>query len=85
MAVIYFCLVASANHPEPEPRTKAESSAEPVPGPSNQQADSGLPPSPKDVNEALQQRLHKYQQAAEKAKQEGNSSKSRRMGRIVKV
>lgn len=43
------------------------------------------PPPPKDVAEALQQRLEKYQQATDQAKQEGNSSKARRMGRIVKV
>ena len=43
------------------------------------------PPPPKNVAEALQQRLEKYQQAENQAKQEGNSSKARRMGRIVKV
>ena len=43
------------------------------------------PPPPKDVAEALQQRLEKYQHATDQAKQEGNSSKARRMGRIVKV
>ncbi|RMX48298.1 hypothetical protein pdam_00014721 [Pocillopora damicornis] len=42
------------------------------------------PPPPKNVAEALQQRLEKYQQAENQAKQEGNSSKARRMGRIVK-
>jgi len=35
--------------------------------------------------EALQQRLDKYQSATDQAKKEGNSSKARRMGRIVKV
>ena len=35
--------------------------------------------------EALKQRLEKYRSAASKAKEEGNSSKARRMGRIVKV
>lgn len=43
------------------------------------------PPPPKDVAEALQQRLEKYQSAMDQAKKEGNSSKARRMGRIVKV
>ena len=43
------------------------------------------PPPPKDVAEALQQRLDKYQSATDQAKKEGNSSKARRMGRIVKV
>lgn len=36
------------------------------------------------VLEALQQRLEKYKSAEKAAKDEGNSSKSRRMGRIVK-
>ena len=39
----------------------------------------------KDVAVALQQRLEKYKQALEQAKKESNSSKTRRMGRIVKV
>ena len=37
------------------------------------------------VMEALQQRLAKYREAEEQAKQEGASSKIKRMGRIVKV
>ena len=35
--------------------------------------------------EALQQRMDKYKDAEEQAKQEGSSSKMKRMGRIVKV
>ncbi len=35
--------------------------------------------------EALQQRLMKYRESADQAKQEGNGSKARRMGRIAKV
>lgn len=35
--------------------------------------------------EALAQRLDKYKNAEQQAKEEGNSSKSRRMGRIAKV
>lgn len=35
--------------------------------------------------EALQQRLAKYKEAEDQAKQEGASSKMKRMGRIVKV
>ena len=35
--------------------------------------------------EALQQRLLKYRESADQAKQEGNGSKARRMGRIAKV
>jgi hypothetical protein len=37
------------------------------------------------VMEALQQRLAKYKEAEEQAKQEGATSKIKRMGRIVKV
>lgn len=36
------------------------------------------------VEEALQQRMEKYQETFEKAEAEGNSSKARRLGRIVK-
>ncbi|XP_067032370.1 coiled-coil and C2 domain-containing protein 1-like isoform X2 [Acropora muricata] len=42
------------------------------------------PPPPKDVAEALQQRLAKYQSGMDEAKKDGNSGKARRMGRIVK-
>ena len=35
--------------------------------------------------EALQQRLEKYKNAEQQAKEEGETSKSRRMGRIAKV
>ncbi|XP_073257066.1 coiled-coil and C2 domain-containing protein 1-like isoform X1 [Porites lutea] len=51
---------------------------------SEAQSAGGPPPPPKDVMEALQQRLEKYQSATDQAKKEGNSSKARRMGRIVK-
>jgi hypothetical protein len=37
------------------------------------------------VMEALQQRLAKYKEAEEQAKQAGDSSKMKRHGRIVKV
>lgn len=37
------------------------------------------------VMEALQQRMAKYKEAEEQAKQEGSASKMKRMGRIVKV
>jgi len=37
------------------------------------------------VMEALQQRMDKYKDAEEQAKQEGSSSKMKRMGRIIKV
>lgn len=77
-------------HPQSEARQQSGSpTQEPQPGPSgmstSQEKDEGPPPPPKDVLDALQQRLHKYQQASDKAKEEGNSSKARRMGRIVKV
>ncbi|XP_067001233.2 coiled-coil and C2 domain-containing protein 1-like isoform X2 [Anabrus simplex] len=42
------------------------------------------PPAPATVLEALQQRLAKYQSCEQQAKEEGNASKARRMGRIVK-
>ncbi len=44
----------------------------------------GAPPPPKTVSEALEQRLLKYRQDEAKAKQEGNSAKVRRLGRICK-
>jgi len=37
------------------------------------------------VMDALQQRMNKYKEAEEQAKQEGSTSKQKRMGRIVKV
>ncbi|XP_031551489.1 coiled-coil and C2 domain-containing protein 1-like [Actinia tenebrosa] len=85
--------LASPAKPKPETESRQQSgspTSEPQPGPStqpdqpSQSNNMGIPPPPKDVNEALQQRLEKYQQAANKAKEEGNSSKARRMGRIVK-
>ncbi|KAL4236983.1 Coiled-coil and C2 domain-containing protein 1A [Mactra antiquata] len=42
------------------------------------------PEPPKTALEALHQRLDKYKNAEQQAKEEGNSSKSRRMGRIAK-
>ncbi|XP_064625209.1 coiled-coil and C2 domain-containing protein 1-like isoform X2 [Lineus longissimus] len=44
----------------------------------------GAPDAPQSVMEALQQRLQKYKSTVEKAKEEGNSGKARRMGRIAK-
>ena len=57
------------------------------PAPSEEDSESNIDPSipvPKSSQEALEQRLSKYQSGVESAKQEGNSSKARRMGRIVK-
>ncbi|PSN49772.1 Coiled-coil and C2 domain-containing-like protein 1 [Blattella germanica] len=42
------------------------------------------PPPPSTVMEALEQRLMKYRSVEQAARDEGNSSKARRMGRIVK-
>ncbi|XP_069677643.1 coiled-coil and C2 domain-containing protein 1-like isoform X2 [Periplaneta americana] len=44
----------------------------------------GAPPAPASVMEALEQRLDKYRSVEQAARDEGNSSKARRMGRIVK-
>ena len=88
--VVYFCKgdtpPASQQpfnppaEPQPSTSTAAESGGE-----SSAPKNLEPPPPPKDVSEALQQRLEKYQHATNQAKQEGNSSKARRMGRIVKV
>lgn len=43
-----------------------------------------VPPQPRTALEALQQRLAKYKSSMEQAQGENNSSKVRRMGRIVK-
>lgn len=43
------------------------------------------PDAPKTIMEALTQRLEKYKSSEAAAKAEGDSSKARRMGRIVKV
>jgi coiled-coil and C2 domain-containing protein 1 len=42
------------------------------------------PPAPVSVMEALEQRLSKYRSVEQAARDDGNSSKARRMGRIVK-
>ena len=42
------------------------------------------PPAPVTIMEALEQRLDKYRSAEKAAQDEGNSSKARRLGRIVK-
>lgn len=44
----------------------------------------GAPPPPKTIMDALEQRLNKYKSEVEKATSTSNSSKARRMGRIVK-
>jgi coiled-coil and C2 domain-containing protein 1 len=44
----------------------------------------GAPPPPKTTEEALTQRLEKFRKDEVKAKEEGNSSRARRLGRICK-
>ena len=52
--------------------------------PSPDPAVFGAPPPPTSIEEALNQRLSKYRQDEVKAKEEGNASKARRLGRICK-
>lgn len=47
--------------------------------------ESGTPPPPKDILEALHQRMEKYKTAATQAKTDGNDRKARMYERIVKV
>ena len=68
--------------PPPSQQSSQPSSA---PSPPQAPPSNEPPPAPKTVLEALQQRLAKYEEATQKAKEEGNGSKARRMGRIVKV
>lgn len=56
----------------------------PEPVPAVAKPPEELPPPPKTIMEALTQRLVKYQSQEAHAKEEGNSGKVRRMGRIVK-
>jgi len=44
----------------------------------------GAPPAPNTIEEALNQRLAKYREDEAKAKEEGNGSRARRLGRICK-
>lgn len=57
-----------------------QSEAEPVP----KRAADPIPNAPTSIAEALQQRLDKYRSVEQSAKDEANSSKARRFGRIVK-
>uniref|UniRef100_A0ABM0MNS5 Coiled-coil and C2 domain-containing protein 1-like n=1 Tax=Saccoglossus kowalevskii TaxID=10224 RepID=A0ABM0MNS5_SACKO len=81
-----------SNIPPPPPSQKG---TQPEIPPPSQQMESyemddsppqslGVPSPPKTPLEALQQRLDKYKAGVESAKKEDNSSKARRMGRIVK-
>ncbi|XP_037960446.1 coiled-coil and C2 domain-containing protein 1-like isoform X2 [Teleopsis dalmanni] len=69
---------SSANEDTSEPTT-ASVGAEPVSPVETEVANSAV-----TMLEALQQRLDKYKAVEESAKTEGNASKSRRFGRIVK-
>ena len=64
-----------------EPITIPENPDE-IPPPDHQTF--GAPPPPTTTEEALQQRLAKYKQDEVKAKENGESSRARRLGRIVK-
>ena len=64
--------------------TKARISDNPEDIPPPDAATFNAPPPPNSIEEALQQRLAKYKQDEEKAKEEGNSSRMRRLGRICK-
>ncbi|XP_051898018.1 coiled-coil and C2 domain-containing protein 1A isoform X2 [Pristis pectinata] len=56
----------------------------PVASPAQSVTASAIPPPPKDVMEALQQRMDKYKLAAAQAKSAGNDRKARMHERIVK-
>lgn len=66
----------------PEVTTSLSESGAAVPPPSEDIF--GAPPPAKSIMEALEQRLMKYKSEVEKANAASNSSKARRMGRIVK-
>lgn len=82
--IIIIAAAAKLNPSEPQQQS-TPSQPEAAPPPQASAASSGPPPPPKTVMEALEQRLAKYQDAADKAKEEGNGGKARRMGRIIKV
>lgn len=82
---IFIAAAAKLNPSEPQQQS-APPPPQAAPQPQASAASSsGPPPPPKTVMEALEQRLAKYQDAADKAKEEGNGGKARRMGRIIKV
>lgn len=70
---------------QPPPSQQSSQPSSSAPSPPQAPPSNEPPPAPKTVLEALQQRLAKYEEATQKAKEEGNGSKARRMGRIVKV
>ena len=75
----------SAVPSQPSPAITQPPASANVSTPSQASSNSGPPPAPKTVLEALEQRLEKYQSGVQDAQKEGNSGKARRMNRIVKV
>ena len=91
----YFPIIISflCNEVQPEPKLTVEEfkqeAVEPeasASSPANPPADPPVStvPQPRTTLEALEQRLAKYQSSMDQAQAEGNSSKVRRLGRIVK-
>ncbi|XP_039626416.1 coiled-coil and C2 domain-containing protein 1A isoform X1 [Polypterus senegalus] len=56
----------------------------PASSPTPQATETALPPAPRNVTEALQQRMERYQSAAAQAKAKGDDRKARMHERIVK-
>ena len=83
--LIFIAAAAKLNPSEPPQQSTPPPPQPAAPPAEASAASSGPPPPPKTIMEALEQRLAKYQEASDKAKEEGNSGKVRRMGRIVKV
>ncbi|XP_046399222.1 coiled-coil and C2 domain-containing protein 1-like isoform X2 [Ischnura elegans] len=67
-----------------EPQENAEEEVANEPPPPQKAPPPPPPPAPSSVLEALEQRLQRFKEAEQSAKEEGNSSKARRLGRIVK-
>ena len=77
----------SKSHEKPVPQMAQATSTAPVPSEQEQEEEDIVDksiPTPKTVLEALEQRLAKYEIAVSAAKEEGQTSKARRMGRILK-
>ncbi|XP_041484230.1 coiled-coil and C2 domain-containing protein 1-like isoform X1 [Lytechinus variegatus] len=72
--------------PVPQPRATAPTAPGPstAPGPGPSTSSEEEPPTPKTDLEAMLQRRGVYKSMADKAKEENNDSKTRRIGRIVK-
>lgn len=70
-------------HSEVQKGPDSPQPSQPQPQPEDRPSESGLITA-STVEEALLQRLEVYKKQADAAKAEGNSSKARRMGRVVK-